>query len=60
MNNQKINQNIVVFGFSIITIGAAEYVNLPITLWFGLVMSIPASLSVLVTLWKYTKNYKKD
>jgi hypothetical protein len=58
-DNFKINLNQNLWGLllTLLTLGTAEYFELSTLYWFGLVLSILASISFLITLIAYTINY---
>jgi hypothetical protein len=57
--NFKINLNQNLWGLllTLLTLGTAEYFELCTLFWFGLVLSIIASISFVFTLIPYTINY---
>jgi hypothetical protein len=55
----KLNQNIWVLITSLITLGISEYFCLKTLYIFGLLLSVISSLSIIVTLFVYTKKYSK-
>lgn len=59
MENFKINlnQNLWALIVALLTLGSLEYFNLNATFYFGLCLSIITSISLLFTLFCYTKNY---
>jgi len=56
----KLNQNLWVLIVSLLGLGVSEYFNLNILLYFGLVLSICSTLSIILTLGFYTYNYCKN
>ena len=62
MENFKINlnQNLWALIVALLTLGSSEYFNLNATFYFGLCLSIITSISLLITLFCYTKNYVKN
>ncbi|SHM73894.1 hypothetical protein SAMN05443669_10641 [Flavobacterium xanthum] len=59
MENFKINlnQNLWALIVSLLTLGSSEYYNLKTSYYFGIVLSIITSISVIISLYFYTKNY---
>jgi hypothetical protein len=57
--NINLNQNLWALVVSLLTLGASEYFDLPTLYWFGLVLSIACSTSILISLAAYTKDYWK-
>jgi hypothetical protein len=55
--NINLNQNLWVLVVSLIALGVSEYFNLCTLYYFGLILSICAGLSIIVSLFAYTKNY---
>jgi len=56
----NLNQNLWGLVVSLITLGVSEYFNLETLYWFGLILSIVCSISVIITLIPYTINYFKN
>lgn len=56
----NLNQNLWGLLVSLSTLGSAEFFGLCSLYWFGLILSILTSLSFLVTLIAYTRNYWKN
>lgn len=56
----NLNQNLWGLLVTLITLGAAEYFDLCTLYWFGLILSLVASISFTVTLVAYTLNYWKN
>ncbi len=59
MENFKINlnQNLWALIVALLTLGSSEYFNLKTSYYFGLFLSILTSISVVFSLYFYTKNY---
>jgi hypothetical protein len=59
MENFKINlnQNLWVLIVALLTLGCSEYFKLKMLYYFGFWLSIPASISIILSLFYYTKNY---
>lgn len=60
-DNFKINLNQNIWGLllTLLTLGVSEYYNLCTLYWFGLILSLIASISFIITLCAYTINYYK-
>lgn len=58
-DNFKINLNQNLWGLfiSLLTLGLSDHFDLKSLYWFGVILSIIASLSFVVTLTAYTINY---
>ncbi len=53
----NLNQNLWLLIISILTLGVSEYFCLKYLFYFGFTLSILSSISVIITLIFYTKNY---
>jgi len=55
--NINLNQNIWALIVSLLTLGISEYYDLYTLYYFGLILSIICSISIIITLYFYTLNY---
>jgi hypothetical protein len=55
----NLNQNLWVLVVALITLATSEYFGLCTLYWFGLILSILTSISLVFTLVAYTYNYCK-
>ncbi|MEN9852322.1 MAG: hypothetical protein RI996_265 [Candidatus Parcubacteria bacterium] len=58
--NINLNQNLWVVVISLSGVGLSEYYNLHTTFYFSLFLLFTSSISLLVTLFYYTKKYIKN
>ena len=55
--NVNLNQNLWALVVSLATLGASEYFCLKTLYWFGLILTIACSISILISLVAYTRDY---
>jgi len=55
--NVNLNQNLWALVVSLATLGVSEYFCLRTLYWFGLILSIACSVSILLSLVAYTREY---
>jgi glucan phosphoethanolaminetransferase (alkaline phosphatase superfamily) len=55
--NVNLNQNLWALVVSLATLGISEYFGLQTLYWFGFVLSIACSVSILFSIVAYTREY---
>lgn len=56
----NLNQNLWALIIALLTLGTAEHFKLCTLYWFGLILSVATSISLILTLRAYTINYCKS